>query len=83
MKPNHFSQDQNQTPAGETRATSTANSNHGETNFAPSSDEIAKRAYFSYINQGWQAGHEMQHWLEAEAQLFAEHKRDRVHSSHH
>ncbi|HXU79012.1 MAG TPA: DUF2934 domain-containing protein [Methylomirabilota bacterium] len=44
---------------------------------------MAKRAYFSYINQGWQAGHEMQHWLEAEAQLFAEHKRDRVHSSHH
>jgi len=82
MKHNNFSRNQNQTPAGETTTTPTADSNQREINFVPSPDEIAKRAYFCYVNQGWQAGHESQHWLEAEAQLFAEHKRDRVHRSH-
>jgi hypothetical protein len=31
--------------------------------------EIAARAYFIYISAGCPEGQEMQHWLEAEAQL--------------
>jgi hypothetical protein len=31
--------------------------------------EIATRAYFIYLSAGCPAGREMQHWLEAEAQL--------------
>ena len=29
-------------------------------------------AYFNYVNQGSLPGHDMQHWLDAEAQLLAE-----------
>jgi hypothetical protein len=32
-------------------------------------DEIATRAYFIYISAGCPEGQEMQHWLEAEAQI--------------
>lgn len=31
--------------------------------------EIATRAYFIYVREGYPSGREMQHWLEAEAQL--------------
>jgi hypothetical protein len=31
---------------------------------------VARRAYAIYENQGSQSGHEVNHWLEAEAQLF-------------
>jgi Protein of unknown function (DUF2934) len=37
---------------------------------APSPDEVARRAYTIYEKQGSQPGHEVKHWLEAEAQLF-------------
>jgi len=50
--------------------------------FVPSPDEVARRAYFSYVNQGSQPGHEVQHWLEAEAQLVAERNLTRVHGFH-
>lgn len=54
-----------------------------EAAFAPSSDEVARRAYFSYVNQGSRPGHEVQHWLEAEAHLLAERERTRTHGFHH
>ena len=41
-----------------------------KTGFTPSPEEVARRAYFIYENQGSQPGHEVKHWLEAEAQLF-------------
>jgi hypothetical protein len=47
--------------------------------FAPSPDEVARRAYFTYVNQGSLDGHEVQHWLKAEAELIAERKLTRVH----
>ena len=50
--------------------------------FAPSADEVARRAYFSYVNQGSLPGHEVQHWLEAEAELIAERNLTRVHGFH-
>jgi hypothetical protein len=47
--------------------------------FAPSPDEVARRAYFTYVNQGSQPGHDVRHWLEAESQLLAERDLTRVH----
>jgi len=32
-------------------------------------DEIARRAYFTYLNAGRPAGFDLQHWFDAEAQL--------------
>jgi hypothetical protein len=58
-------------------------SNTNEINFAPSPDEVARRAYFSYENQGSLPGHEVQHWLKAEAELIAERNLTRVHGFHH
>ena len=49
----------------------------------PSADEVAEKAYFSYLNQGSRQGHEVQHWLAAEAELIAERNLTRVHGFHH
>jgi hypothetical protein len=51
-------------------------------NFTPSTDEVARKAYFAYENQGSQPGHEVQHWLKAEADLIAERNLTRVHGFH-
>jgi len=56
--------------------------NQSGIDFVPSPDEVARRAYFSYVNQGSQPGHEVQHWLEAEAQLVAERNLTRIHGFH-
>ena len=53
-----------------------------ESDFAPSPDEVARKAYFCYENEGSQPGHEVQHWLEAEADLIAERNLTRVHGFH-
>ena len=58
------------------------NLNEAETSFAPSPDEVARRAYFTYVNQGSQSGREVQHWLAAEAELTAERNLTRVHGFH-
>jgi hypothetical protein len=50
--------------------------------FIPSPDEVARRAYFAYVNQGSRSGHEVQHWLKAEADLIAERNLTRVHGFH-
>jgi hypothetical protein len=47
--------------------------------FVPSPDEVARRAYFAYVNQGSLPGHDVRHWLEAESQLLAERDLTRVH----
>ena len=54
-----------------------------EIDFTPSSDEVARRAYFAYENKGSLQGHEVQHWLAAEAELIAERKLTRTHGFHH
>jgi hypothetical protein len=56
--------------------------NQGGIDFAPSPDEVARRAYFSYVNHGSQQGHEVQHWLVAEAELIAERNLTRIHGFH-
>jgi hypothetical protein len=58
------------TAAGASRPTSATRS----IVFAPSADEVARRAYSSYVSRGSQPGHDVEHWLAAEGQLLAEHK---------
>jgi hypothetical protein len=79
MRHKKFSQDQNQRPVSASRPIAVADLNQNEIDFAPSPDEVARRAYFSYVNEGSLPGQEVQHWLEAEAQLLAERKLTRVH----
>jgi hypothetical protein len=82
MKHKHFSPDQNQKPVGASRSAVAEKLNQNEIDFAPSADEVARKAYFSDVNQDSLPGHEVQHWLEAEAQLLAERKLTRVHGFH-
>jgi hypothetical protein len=80
MKHKNLSQDQK--PAGASQPAAAANLNQNEIDFTPSPDEVARRAYFSYVNQGSSQGHEVQHWLKAEAQLLAKRNLTRVHGFH-
>jgi len=74
---------QNKYPQAPKPASATvAESSQKETDFVPAPDEVARRAYFSYVNQGSPQGHEVQHWLEAEKQLLAEREVMRVHGFH-
>jgi hypothetical protein len=71
MKRQNFSQDQKQNTANTQQSTTVAALNQAKTDFTPSPDAVAKKAYFSYLNGGSQPGQEVKHWLEAEAELFA------------
>jgi len=82
MKRNNFFRDQNQRPAGASVPVAAVGLNQTERNFVPSPDEVARKAYFSYVNQGSSSGHEVQHWLAAEAELIAERKLTRTHGFH-
>jgi hypothetical protein len=83
MKHNKYPQDQSSKPANAPRPTSATNLNPSEeAAFVPSPDEVARRAYFSYENTGSLPGHEVQHWLKAEADLIAERSQTRVHGFH-
>ena len=82
MKHKDFPQNQNQKPAGASRSAAVANLNPSGLDFVPSADEVARRAYFSYVNEGSLPGHDVQHWLAAEAQLVAERNLTRVHGFH-
>jgi hypothetical protein len=81
MKHNNFSQGQNQKPANTPQPVA-APLSQNEINFTPAPDEVARRAYFSYENQGSLPGREVQHWLKAEAELIAERNLTRVHGFH-
>jgi hypothetical protein len=59
------------------------NEDQNEENFMPAPDEVARKAYFAYENLGSLPGHEVQHWLKAEADLIAERKLTRTHGYHH
>jgi hypothetical protein len=82
MKPNESSRNQNQRPARALMPTAAEEINQGEIDFVPSPDEVARRAYFSYVNEGSVPGRDVQHWLEAEAHLLAERNLTRVHGFH-
>jgi hypothetical protein len=79
MKQNKYPRNQK---SAATQLAAVAELNKNEINFAPSPDEVSRKAYFSYVNQGSPHGHEVQHWLAAEAQLIAERNLTRVHGFH-
>jgi hypothetical protein len=70
MKPNQFSLDANQKSARAQKPTVVTGLNQSKLASAPSPEVVARRAYSIYENQGSQPGHDLQHWLNAEAQLF-------------
>jgi hypothetical protein len=82
MKHNKRTQDQHQKPAIASPPTAAVALSQNEIEFVPSPDEVARRAYFSYVNQGSLPGHDVQHWLEAEVQVLAERNLTRVHGFH-
>jgi hypothetical protein len=83
MKHNKFPPDQNQKNLTTTRPASAMTTlSQNEINFTPAPDEVARKAYFTYVNQGSPDGHEVQHWLQAEAELIAERQLTRVHGFH-
>jgi hypothetical protein len=82
VKHNGNSQNHNEKPIGQSPPASLGEANQNENDFAPSQDEVARRAYFSYVNEGSLPGHDVQHWLDAEAQLLAERNLTRVHGFH-
>jgi hypothetical protein len=80
MKLNKYPQDQNAPNASRPVPVATLDQRAAE--YVPSPDEVARRAYFSYVNQGSPPGRDVQHWLEAEAQLLAERNLTRTHGFH-
>ena len=79
MKHNKYPKDQKPGKAGSIQTTSTAALNQSGIDSPPPADEISNRAYFSYLNQGSLPGHDVQHWLEAEAEFLGERNLTRVH----
>jgi hypothetical protein len=75
-------QEQNQKPGCAPGTVASADLSQSAADFAPSADEVARRAYFSYVNQGAPPGRDVQHWLEAEAELIEERNLTRVHGFH-
>jgi hypothetical protein len=82
MKHKHLSLQQDQKPPGAAQTATSPELSRNEIDFAPSRDEVARKAYFSYVNQGSRQGHEVQHWLAAEAELTAERNLTRAHGFH-
>ena len=82
MKQNKYPQDKIQNAASAPQPTGVAELKQIEIEAAPSPDEVARRAYFSYVNQGSQPGRSVQHWLAAEAELIAERNLTRAHGFH-
>ena len=57
--------------------------NANGTAFTTCPDEVARRAYFAYVNEGAPEGRAVQHWLDAEAELIHERNLTRTHGFHH
>jgi hypothetical protein len=71
MQRNDDSQTQHQKPVGVTRPATVADIIQTRSAFRPPPAEVAKKAYFSYLNEGSIHGRDEKHWLETQAQLFA------------
>lgn len=72
----------NLTSAGIAPTDLAAGLNQTENNFTPSPDEVARKAYFTYVNAGCPEGCDVQHWLNAEAQIVQERDQTRIHGFH-
>jgi len=53
--------------------------NQNKIDIEPTASEVETRAYFSYVNQGSLPGHDVEHWLKAEADLLEERNLTRTH----
>jgi hypothetical protein len=82
MKHHKLPKDLNPIPVSAAQSTAAASLIEGAKNYVPEADEVARRAYFTYVNQGSLPGHEVQHWLTAEAELIAERNQTRIHGFH-
>ena len=82
MKQRNFPLNQSEKPNSASKIMAAADLIQGPIDFAPSADEVARKAYFSYVNEGSLPGRDVQHWLAAEAELTAERNRTRVHGFH-
>ena len=82
MRYKRTSQDQNPKPGGAALSAAAASLSQDEIYFVRSRCEVVRRACFSYMNEGSPQGREVQHWLEAEAQLITERTRTGVHGYH-
>lgn len=69
----------NDKPVGPALSEPAPDSDRAGIDYVPSPDEVARRAYFTYLNEGSPLGRHVQHWLDAEAQLIAERNLTRVH----
>jgi hypothetical protein len=67
-----------QKPANGLRKPPIAELDRGGIDFTPSPDEVARRAYFSYVSEGSLHGHDVQDWLAVEAESVAEGKLTRI-----
>ena len=69
MKPNPSSLEANQQTAKAQESAVGAALIEILTAFPPAPEAVSRRAYAIYEQQGSQPGHDVKHWLEAEAQL--------------
>jgi hypothetical protein len=69
MKAHDFSANPTQKTARAQKPTAVSNLIRSQPASAPSPEAVARRAYAINKQEGSQPGHEVQHWLEAEAQL--------------
>ena len=69
---NQHNQNETQGPANSPQLILTMPAKAEPVNFIPSPDEVARQAYFTYVNEGSRNGHEVRHWLAAEAELIAQ-----------
>jgi hypothetical protein len=82
MRNKIFYPDKNQkSPAPQPTEASKESGREAKT-FVPSPDEVARKAYFNYENEGSRPGRDVQHWLAAEADLIAERNLTRGHGFH-
>lgn len=82
MKHHKHHSDHNTLPEKQTQPAVEVPITPEEVSFTPTTDEVARKAYFAYVNEGSRPGRDVQHWLEAESQLLAERKLTRSHGYH-
>jgi hypothetical protein len=82
MKKTNLSEYQPLKPVGPFQSGTARPANRGTLDFVPSADDVARMAYFAYVNESSPEGRDVQHWLMAEAELIAEHSRIRTHGRH-
>ncbi len=82
MKQKNILQNQNAKSNDAPRLIVGAELNGAPNEFIPSPEEVARKAYFAYVNEGSPEGRAVQHWLDVEAALTEERNLTRVHAFH-